>query len=381
MDAITRITRRSFLARTATIAGGAGLTLAGGHFSSANAASPVPGDLQPDSPIAKNWENPLHMIATIESNVADSLGAPSCLERHKIYCLLLMKLIHRFWNGNKYGPFGTYPQRNKQIEYKHNSYTRYKGDLYAGPNLTIWDRYLGHNIAAMAVDRNGEIIDFEFNHNELFRSSSEHAEARLVRRLFDLTEIFDHWKTPRTSFKGLRDKARELDLTDITIYTSLESCAQCSGMMSLARVKEVVFLQFDPGAYRIGNIMYNLARKTAKSTSMSPLPIPADRVGIKYFTQLNDSYQRFLSTPPQTFFTSSDHKIKKSTDSITSFLCTDEAMDIFKKGGDEIAVMELEHPNVACSPGGWTNQMCLDHAKCFFEYADIQGFRGSPHKL
>ena len=58
-----------------------------------------------------------------------------------------------------------------------------------------WDRYVGHNIACVAVDGNGEIIDFDFNHNEFFRSSAEHAESRMVRRLFSLTDIFDSWKT------------------------------------------------------------------------------------------------------------------------------------------------------------------------------------------
>ena len=42
-----------------------------------------------------------------------------------------------------------------------------------------WDRYLGHNIACIAVDGNGEIIDFDFNHNDFFRSSAEHAESRI----------------------------------------------------------------------------------------------------------------------------------------------------------------------------------------------------------
>jgi hypothetical protein len=28
-----------------------------------------------------------------------------------------------------------------------------------------------------------------------------------------------------------------------------------------------------------------------------------------------------------------------------------------------------------------TNQECLDRAKAFYNYADIEGYRGSPHKL
>ena len=45
--------------------------------------------------------------------------------------------------------------------------------------------YRGHNIAALAVGPTGKIIDFEFNHNKL-NSSAEHAEARLVKRVYEL---------------------------------------------------------------------------------------------------------------------------------------------------------------------------------------------------
>jgi hypothetical protein len=28
-----------------------------------------------------------------------------------------------------------------------------------------------------------------------------------------------------------------------------------------------------------------------------------------------------------------------------------------------------------------TNQECLEEARSFFKYADLEGYRGSPHKL
>jgi len=77
----------------------------------------------------------------------------------------------------------------------------------------------------------------------------------MVRRLFSLTDIYDGWSTgPRVP-----SRSRAFSLKGVTLYTSLESCAQCSGVMSLSRVKQVVYLQSDPTAYVIGNIMYNLA--------------------------------------------------------------------------------------------------------------------------
>ena len=122
--------------------------------------------------------------------------------------------------------------------------------------------YFGHNIACIAVDENGEIIDFDFNHNELYNSSAEHAEARLVRRIFSLNQAYDHWQTHGAG-ESFIPYANVFN--GVTIYTSLESCAQCSGIMTLANMLRVVYLQSDPGQYLVGNILYNLSR-----------PVPSD---------------------------------------------------------------------------------------------------------
>jgi tRNA(Arg) A34 adenosine deaminase TadA len=196
-----------------------------------------------------------------------------------------MKLIVRFWNGNKRGPLGSYPQRVKQMKAAQPT-QRHRGDMISDPDqLRInWDRYVGHNIACIAVDGNGEIIDFDFNHNHFFRSSAEHAESRMVRRLFSLTDIFDSWKTGPNWKSGerIRDKSHAVSLSDVTLYTSLESCAQCPGVMSLAGIKQIVYLQNDFTAYMIGNIMFNLAN-----------PIPASEVGLQQFKTLNDAHLAF----------------------------------------------------------------------------------------
>jgi tRNA(Arg) A34 adenosine deaminase TadA len=63
----------------------------------------------------------------------------------------------------------------------------------------------------------------------------------MVRRLFSLTNIYDSWKTGNP----IGTKPRAASLHDVTLYTSLESCAQCSGVMSLAGVKQIIYLQND----------------------------------------------------------------------------------------------------------------------------------------
>jgi tRNA(Arg) A34 adenosine deaminase TadA len=383
-----RINRRDFLVRTAGAAGAVS-ALAGTALKPAHSQTcpPVP-VIDPNEPLAHYWQKQVCELADVDFKAASpELTNPAVMERHRIYCLLLMKLIHRFWNGNKRGPLGVYPLRAEQKEQGQDPSAkafRYRGDMFKSPDpLRVnWDRYLGHNIACIAVDGKGEVIDFDFNHNDFFRSSAEHAESRMVRRLFSLTDVFDKWRTG----EPIPGKSRAVSLRDVTLYTSLESCAQCSGVMSLAQVKQVVYLQRDYTAYVIGNLMFNLA------PGVTPIPIPAAKIDLPYFDKLNGALKTFnddmlaaksKDDQARAFFISPDGGTVDYSPSITSFLCTDTAFKIFAEGSAELDRLTLAHadetyPN---DPERWSNGKCLHEVRRFYEYADVEGYRGSPHKL
>jgi hypothetical protein len=63
------------------------------------------------------------------------------------------------------------------------------------------------------------------------------------------------------------------------------------------------------------------------------------------------------------------------TQSITSFLCTDDALEVFQEGAK--AFQEL---NASSDKGtekeAWANDRCLDEARTFFKYADVEVLRG-----
>jgi hypothetical protein len=125
------------------------------------------------------------------------------------------------------------------------------------------------------------------------------------------------------------------------------------------------------------------------------MPIPATRIGLERpFNKLNDANIEFvkkMQAGSEPFFTSLDGKFVDREPSITSFLCTDAALDIFKEGGDELDRMVLQYKKHPFPEQGplptepsqrmLTNEECLGEAHKFFEYADIEGYRGSPHKL
>jgi tRNA(Arg) A34 adenosine deaminase TadA len=416
-----KVNRRDFIATTAVAAGAASALGAAPTSASAQSLLAPPPGFDTQKPLIENWNRQLGDLVDVSFNIgrdAPELSHPAVRDRHKIYCYLLMKLIVRFWNGNKRGPLGSYPLRQRQVDrpQRPEKPPRYRGEMIANPSgLRVnWDRYLGHNIACIAVDGNGDIIDFDFNHNDFFRSSAEHAESRMVRRLFSLTDVFDGWKTG----KRVNDKPHLASLNDVTLYTSLESCAQCSGVMSLAGVKQIVYLQNDFTAYKIGNLMYNLANrnpavdargnaildwqgKKVSSLPGAPIPIAASEIQLEEFKRLNDANLEFSKninaaraanandpTNVSGAFFVPDNGSPDFGDSITSFLCTDAALKIFEDGGSKLDTLTLDpssrdwkFPDRPDNKDILTNQECLQKAKDFYAYADIEGYRGSPHKL
>jgi tRNA(Arg) A34 adenosine deaminase TadA len=328
------------------------------------AASKKPPVLDLGTPLAKFWNRPVSKLVTLPPDPI----SPQNAERHRLYSLLLMAILYNYWNGNKHGQTGDYPWREKQ---------KLPNGIYAG------GRYLGHNIAAIAVDGNGEVIDFDFNHNNLFSSSVEHAESRLVRRIFSLTQLNDEWHVRLPSEPPLGAAPATL-LNNVTLYTSLESCAQCSGIMNLAEVNSIIFLQRDYTQFSIGNILRNLTMPGLRA----PLPIPGDHIGLEYFGELDRSFRQFVKqVPKKPFYTDGTPESVDKDPSITSYLCTDEAMDIFGKGAKEFQAVKVKYASYRPLDEGkknnqvLTNGEVLKHVRDFFAYASVSGQRGTPHKL
>jgi tRNA(Arg) A34 adenosine deaminase TadA len=291
---------------------------------------------------------------------------------------MLMALLYEYWNGNKKG-------RSERYEYPWND--------FASPGKYLDADYQGHNIGAIAVDSDGRVIDFEFNHNRLFNSSAEHAEARLVRRVFGLAQLSDSW---RPAVNGATSSHVPLSdytmLKGVTIYTSLESCAQCAGVMALGRVRQIVYLQTDPGMYFIGRILRNLTDDKLRA----PLPITGAQIGLPHFVELDRAFGAFggaLAEKP--FWVERDKDgsvLATDTDSsVTSFLCTQSARAIYEAATAEFKQLvtgerPLEFP--AYKPPGedgseiataCTNAEVVGEAADFLTYATSSGHRGTPH--
>ncbi|MDT5044606.1 MAG: hypothetical protein QOG75_459 [Mycobacterium sp.] len=181
-------------------------------------------------------------------------------------------------------------------------------------------------------------------------------------------------------------------LLDVTIYTSLESCAQWAGVMALGRVRQIVYLQTDPGMYFIGRILRNLTDDKLRA----PLPITGAQIDLPYFEQLDQALDDFpAAVAEKPFCIERDENggvIKTDTDSsITSFLCTQSARAIYNAADAEFKQLvsgerPLEFPTY--KPTGedgiefataYTNAEVVREAADFLDYAIASGRRATPH--
>jgi len=314
-----------------------------------------------NSKLVKMWNQPLSASAALPATTF----TPEEAERSSIYSLLLMAIVRFNWNGNKNGARdGEYPWRPKQLR----SDGTYEGD-------PLGDRYLGHNIAAIAVDASGRVVDFDFNHNKVFNSSVQHAEARLIRRLFGLAAVQDSWDLTSGPRKY------RTDLKETTVYTSLESCAQCSGIMALGNLPRVVYLQPDPGQYMIGQILRNLSDPAVAEH------VPASAFGFPYFDQLIQAHKDFQSGVAAGTLFWMQGKLGPGVEkgaAMTSFLCNDAARDIYENATQDFAHFACKFPsyapvNTSNGSTALSNAQALAHAQEFFEYAAAAAQRGTPH--
>jgi tRNA(Arg) A34 adenosine deaminase TadA len=155
-----------------------------------------------------------------------------------------------------------------------------------GPN------WRGHNIGSILVEPGGRIVNWARNCNAILSNGTQHGEVRLM--------------------VGYLNRVGGYSLKEHTVYTTLEPCAQCSGMMVLTNVKRTVYGQTDPG---FGKALERLSLDSMKWNAAGYTPYPRAVISEKSTTQ----YCEFL-----------DKEYAKIGGSITKFLLTDTSKKIYE---------------------------------------------------
>lgn len=108
---------------------------------------------------------------------------------------------------------------------------------------------IGYNIGCIIVNDENLIVSSGLNERIVRQDPTQHAEVIAIQRYLDKPNV--------ESLEGH------------TIYTSLEPCAQCAGMMILCKLDRVVYGQEDP---KFGKAHERLQLDTAKADGYSPYP-------------------------------------------------------------------------------------------------------------
>lgn len=175
----------------------------------------------------------------------------------------------------------------------------------------------GHNIGSVLVAPDGRIVNWARNCNAALSNGTQHGEVRLMI--------------------GYLNRVGGYSLKNHTVYTTLEPCAQCSGMMTLCSIERTVYGQTDPG---YGKAIERLTLDSKKWNPHGYDPYPrkviSRRLDSEYADRLDAAY-------------------KKQGGSITRFLLTDEAKTIFLDAARQLDQYVLKYPR--------ENSHILTHAR------------------
>lgn len=131
----------------------------------------------------------LALLVCLSACTAPEGPDPAQVERDHILSLTAMAIVHRDWQRSPDGR--------------------------------------GHNIGAVLANRDSVPVFWARNAISASGDATQHGEVRAIQEFLNCPAI-----------------GRYAD--GFTVYTTLEPCAMCTGMMSLARVSRVVYVQADP---------------------------------------------------------------------------------------------------------------------------------------
>ncbi len=158
----------------------------------------------------------------------------------------------------------------------------------------------GYNIGAILMNLQDEIVHHELNSITLQNDLSQHSEFRLIQNYL------------------MKIESRHLG--GYTIYTTLEPCAMCSGMMTAVRLSRLVFGQKDA---KYGGTFKKLELETA---GYKKYPIKT----------VVDQSQDIISK-------SLDQKFSYSRSHIIKFLFSAEVYELFSQAENLLTKHQVQH--------------------------------------
>ena len=167
----------------------------------------------------------------------------------------------------------------------------------------------GYNIAALLVDSNLHPVCAALNSITLLDDATQHGEVRAIT--------------------GYLKNAGGFNLKGFTVYTTLEPCVMCAGMMTMTTVKRNVYGQHD---VEYSKAFERLAIDTRPIGGFKPYPrrVEAEASGSPFCAKLDSAYQIFLETDSE--------KI------LAKFLTSEEARKIYQEAYTSFTSFKPSYP-------------------------------------
>jgi tRNA(adenine34) deaminase len=191
----------------------------------------------------------------------------------------------------------------------------------------------GHNIGAIIVNDKLEVVNWERNSNGAMCNGTQHAEVRAMLKQLNVTGS--------TTLKHYQ------------IYTSLEPCMMCSGMMMQQNVLRAVYMQTDNGFGK------NIERLTI-DTSAVPIRFDGEDTGQCGYPPAARPVISSMATSEFRVELDAAWRAASSTMALTDWLKTDQAEAIYSRARHKFENYQLRFGGEKASatfivPKGSTN--------------------------
>lgn len=177
----------------------------------------------------------------------------------------------------------------------------------------------GHNIGSILVDNDSKPVFWARNAANKTDNASQHGEVRLIQNFLNCPSVGKYAK-------------------GYTVYTTLEPCAMCTGLMTLTRVSRVVYVQADPG--------FGHARDALKKINYPNVFDQYSPSDLDQKKALEAGFQNYSQG--------------ENNPSITDFLLTVEARNAFSTAEKQLSDYKTTYPenaSIVASAQAFVNQV------------------------
>ena len=171
----------------------------------------------------------------------------------------------------------------------------------------------GHNIGCVLVDSNSMPVAWNINCVTILDNGTQHGEVRVMQEFLSSTNASGKY------------------IDGYSIYTSLEPCAMCTGMMTLTKANRCVYVQADPG--------FGSAIKGLNLVGYPRVPISYTPVMLRQKRTLESQFERFRTT----------------NQSITDYLLTTNAQAVYASALSDLNSYSVKYPANAAVYSAVTN--------------------------